>query len=308
MRSLLSTSILFSLLCFLGFVSMVFSAIALIGSLLVGPSPEALLQPCCGTVLARLSVGWLLFAAIGISASFVIARIVRSLWRLRGAARRINNLRQVSEASQVSGVNCRVYEDSRPLAFCAGLLRPEIFVSRSAVQEISPDVLRVVMAHERHHQTRRDPLRRALAKALADGFFFLPILGPLGQKYLALSEVRADQAASASADQGRRDVATALLAFPDSGTTAGSTDQTEDRVNSLSGTNPRWFPDRSTFAITLIALATLLSAPVISVELLINVPVGFEALGLHVCLLILTAAPLLLAGATAWTRPSFHFR
>ena len=59
---------------------------------------------------------------------------------------------------------------------------------------------------------------------------------------------------------------------------------------------------------TLVALTALLSAPVLSVELLTSVPVGFEALGLHVCLLILTMTPMILAAAMTWSRPSFQLR
>ena len=131
-------------------------------------------------------------------------------------------LRRVSEPIEVSGVTCRMYEDSRPLAFCAGLFRPEVYVSRAAVEEMPPEVLRVVMAHEEHHRVNRDPLRRAVARTLAEGFFFLPVLGQVGQKYLALSEIRADRAAADSTDGGRRDVADALLAFPASDGTLGS--------------------------------------------------------------------------------------
>ncbi len=307
-RSVLTTSTLFAVLCFLGFVSMLFSTITLVGSLVVGPAPGSILEACCGTVLARLSVGWLLFAAVALAAFFVVVRTARSLWRLIAAGRRVKALRRVSEPIVASGVSCRMYEDSRPLAFCAGLLRPEVYVSRAAVEEMSPDVLRVVMAHEEHHRVNRDPLRRAIARTLAEGFFFLPVLGQVGQKYLALSEIRADRAAAGSTDGGRRDVADALLAFPASDGTLDQASASKERVDDLTGERGIWTPSRSMIVATLVALTALLSAPVLSVELLTSVPVGFEALGLHVCLLILTMTPMVLAAAMTWSRPSFQLR
>jgi hypothetical protein len=201
-----------------------------------------------------------------------------------------------------------VYEDSRPLAFCVGLVRPEVYVSRAAVDQLIPDVLRIVMTHEEHHRVRRDPLRRAIARTLAEGFYFLPVLGQVGQKYLALSEIRADRAAAGGTEDGRRDVAEALLALPASEGTQDQVIVAKDRVDDLTGERGVWTPSRSTIVATLAALTALLSAPVLSVELLTSVPVGFEALGLHLCLLLLTMTPMVLAAAMTWSRPKLELR
>jgi hypothetical protein len=206
------------------------------------------------------------------------------------------------------GVACRLYEDSRPLAFCAGLLNPEIFVCRAAKDQVPDEILRVVLAHEEHHRVRRDPLRRALAGTVVQGFFFLPVLGQVGRKYLALSEIRADRAAAASTAGGLRDVAGALLAFPANKGTADQVIVSGDRIDQFTYGSSIWAPSRSVLITTLFALTALLSAPVLSVELLTSVPVGFEALGLHVCLLALTFAPMFLAAAMVWSRPSFRLR
>ncbi len=308
MRSVLTTSALFALLCFLGVVSIAFSTITLVVSLVTGPPPASLLEACCGTVLARLSIGWLLFAAVGIAAAFVVARTARSLWRLRSAARRIDALRGVSDPARVEGVACRIYEDPRPMAFCAGPLRPEIYVSRGAVEGMSRDSLAVVMAHEEHHRLKRDPLRRAIAGTLADGFFFLPILRQAGQKYLALAEIAADRAAAGAVGGGRREVAGALLEFPRGGGGPGEAAVTADRLDHLAGERGAWVPNRSNLIATLVILACLLSAPIVSIELLTSVPVGIEALGLHVCLLLLTMTPMALAAVMTWSRPRIELR
>lgn len=54
---------------------------------------------------------------------------------------------------------------SRPISFVAGLLRPRIFLSSRLASALTPDQVEIVLAHERAHQARRDPLRRAVAEA-----------------------------------------------------------------------------------------------------------------------------------------------
>lgn len=269
MRSAFSTSVLFALLCVAGLASLLFSTFTLFGSLRVGSSPVSIFEACCGLVLARLSVGWLLLVAVAVAVGFVVARTVRGLLRLRSASRRIDGLRRVSEAAEVSGISCRIYEDSRPMAFCAGLLKPEVFVSRAAADQLPAEVLRVVMAHEDHHRLRRDPLRRALARTLADGFFFLPLLGQIGRKRLALSEIRADRAAATSVDGGRREVAGALLAVPAVGGNPREASSSIDRIDDLAGGGRGWRPSLPVLFVTLAALAALFSAPMVSAELLL---------------------------------------
>lgn len=59
--------------------------------------------------------------------------------------------------------------DAPPLALTVGLLAPEIWISRTLFEALSPDEREVVLAHERAHVHRRDPARllgAAIASAL----------------------------------------------------------------------------------------------------------------------------------------------
>ena len=61
---------------------------------------------------------------------------------------------------------CTAFEQvqsSRPLAWCAGLWRPRIFLSSALVARLSEEDLDAVLAHESNHARRRDNLRRQLA-------------------------------------------------------------------------------------------------------------------------------------------------
>lgn len=98
-----------------------------------------------------------------------------------------------------------------PLAFCAGLLRPRIYVSRGLVDQLRPTELDAVLLHEGHHSRRRDPLRYVVTVALKDVCFYLPVLAWLVGYQRENAELRADRAAMDGT--GRRPLAGALWAL-----------------------------------------------------------------------------------------------
>jgi Zn-dependent protease with chaperone function len=95
-------------------------------------------------------------------------------------------------------------------AFCAGLLRPRVFVSTRTMQVLSAEELRVVLRHEAHHARRRDPLRRLVLRALGGTLFFVPLLASLTRRFEAAVEIDADRAAGQTVAE-RRTLAAALL-------------------------------------------------------------------------------------------------
>lgn len=177
----------------------------------------------CADLLSRhdvLASGCLALLALGAVAttrfSVTFLRLVRAHCRVT------SNLRPVACRDDVV-----IVEGSRPSAFCAGLLRPRIYVSAGATTALEPDELASVIAHERHHAVRRDPLRLVLAASAASGLFFLPVLRRLLDRYADLAEFAADDAACETPDR-RRALAAALLVFDDAG--AGVAPQRVDRL------------------------------------------------------------------------------
>jgi Zn-dependent protease with chaperone function len=79
--------------------------------------------------------------------------------------------RALAASSPVALHGVLLIADDTPQAFCAGLLRPRVYVSTGALELLDPAALAAVMAHERHHALRRDPLRVACGRALAAGLF-----------------------------------------------------------------------------------------------------------------------------------------
>ena len=120
-----------------------------------------------------------------------------------------------ASAAVLHGHAVLVVPSRRSHAFCVGLLRPDVVVSDGLIERLSEAELRSVLAHERHHARRRDPLRRALVKAFCDGFWFIPALRTAARAQATVSELAADAVAMRST--GAQPLASALLAFEDGG-------------------------------------------------------------------------------------------
>lgn len=136
-----------------------------------------------------------------------------------------------------------VIDGDLPQAFCAGLLRPCVYVSTGAVERLDETAVRAVLAHEFHHARRRDPLRLAVGRVLAGALFFVPGLHQLVRRHQDLAELGADEAAINAAPENRSALAHAMLTFAEprgAGPAAGIDPQ---RVDHLLGEPPNWrFP------------------------------------------------------------------
>jgi Zn-dependent protease with chaperone function len=173
--------------------------VALVGGLVAARLAWHPGRAICGqmTVAGCLGVAVLVVAALG-----VIAWAVRATWLATAAAREVAALpRGPSPAPLVaavgrSGVGNLVCLDSPAAsAFCAGLLRPRVFVTSGMVAALADEELDAVLVHEAEHARRRDPLRRLVGRAAADVLFWLPLVGWWTRHRLEDAELAADRAA-----------------------------------------------------------------------------------------------------------------
>ena len=189
-----------------------------------------------------------------------------------------------------------VIPDEQPRAFCAGLLRPRVYVSSGAVALLDEAALRAVLAHERHHARRWDPLRLAIARVIARALFFVPGLAELVRRQRAMAELSADEYAVGGNPENRPALARAMLSFADE---PGSDDLVgidPARVDYLLGDAPSWrFP----------AVLSLAAISVIALVIAIAVLAGQVATGsaslappflsAQPCIVVLALIPALLA-------------
>jgi len=217
---------------------------------------------------------WLLIGLGAIGGTAIISAL-RASWRQRLIYRRfVDRIDVVGHLDGHPAV--KVIAGSRPEAFCAGYLRPTIYITEGARDSLTSPELRAVLAHEYHHRLVRDPLRFAVGRILGRALFFVPVLRSLFARYADLAEVNADGAAVQASAGRQGPLASALLVF-DSLTPPGVSGISSARVGSLLGEPARWRlpvrPIAGSFAALLaLSLLTWVTSGMASIRATFNVP------------------------------------
>jgi hypothetical protein len=163
-------------------------------------------------------------AAEGLTLAIMGGSFARQLARQRTFVHRLP-----TTPRRVLGTAVQVLPTRRAHAFTVGFLRPRIVVSEGLLALLDERELLSVLAHERHHARRRDPLRRALVRAVCDGLWFVPGLRATAATHAAISELAADAVAMERA--GAQPLASALVKH------GGAT---PERVRQLDGRSRRF--------------------------------------------------------------------
>jgi Zn-dependent protease with chaperone function len=247
-----------------------------------------------GVVLSYPEVNgaeWLLIGVAAVGAT-AIALACRASWRQRSTYYRfIGKLDVIGRL--YSHPHVKVIAGSRPEAFCAGYLRPTIYISRGALESLTIPELEAVLAHEHHHKLVRDPLRFAFGRIVSQGLFFVPVLRPLFERYADLAELNADGAAVRASAGRPGPLASALLVF-DASAPPGVSGISSARVDSLLGEPVRWQPPLWLMAASVAVLSALSvliwqTSAVASARATFNVPF----LSSRPCVVMTLALPLL---------------
>ena len=93
-------------------------------------------------------------------------------------------------------------------AFTAGWFTPRVYIAAELAETLSAEQLTAVLAHERAHVARRDPLRLSALRFLACTLFYLPAMRRLADDVADEAEVAADDIAL----EGRDATGAAILA------------------------------------------------------------------------------------------------
>lgn len=220
------------------------------------PSVATLIAACRSFALPEVTASSLLALLLGSGAFAVLARAARSAARQVAASQRYLRQLDVVGPAPFGTPRTFVYRDDAPGAFCAGLLRPCVFLSTATLRVLTPDELEAVLAHELHHARCRDPLRLLAARTVSEGLFFLPGMRQLASRYAALAEIAADGAAVRANGGSRRALASALLAF-ESATSPAVVGIAPERVDSLLGDRPPWELPLALLASALVVLTAV---------------------------------------------------
>lgn len=138
---------------------------------------------------------------------YAATRAFMRLFRTAGAAP--ETLRRVLRDLGIRETTVSVIDSTELLCFCAGLLRPRIYISRGALQALTREELVAVLVHEYHHLKKWDPLRSTLLRALKNALFFIPVVHYFEKRHEVVKEVSAD-AEAMRRGQGKLVLANAL--------------------------------------------------------------------------------------------------
>jgi Zn-dependent protease with chaperone function len=244
---------------------------------------------------------WLLIGLAVVGAT-AITVVCRASWRHRSRYRSFRNRLEV--VGRLRGhPTVEVIAGERPEAFCAGYLRPTVYISKGALESLTIPQLEAVLAHEHHHRLVRDPLRFAVGRILTRAMFFVPALRPLFDRDADLAELNADGAAVRASAGRQGPLASALLVF-DASAPPGLTGISSARVDSLLGEPVRWRLPLWRLAASLAALTVLTvliwqASAVASARATFNVPFVSS----QPCVAMMLALPLLGCLAVARRRP-----
>lgn len=291
---------LYAVLALLGGGVTVLALVAAAANISVGvPSIDALIAACQRLALPDVTVTSVVALTLGSGAFAVLLLGARSALRQMRATRRFVASLDVVGPAPDGPPRTFVFADAVPDAFCAGLLRPRIFVSSGALQTLGREELRAVLAHERHHARSRDPLRLLIARTLRDGLFFLPGMNELAERYAALAEVAADGAAVDANGGDRRSLAAALLAFDRASVSSPAVvGIAPERVDTLLGERPAWQLPLALIAAALVVLTSLGVVAVRVAEAAAHNPLSLPLFLASVCMFAMAVVPLVIGAMT----------
>lgn len=253
------------------------------------PPAGVLLSACRRFVLPQAnaaSILVLLAASLGLA---VLAAGARAAARELGAQRRVLGALRLGPTVAIGPWRARLFADPAPRAFCAGLLRPRVYVSSGARRQLSASQLEAVVAHEAHHARRRDPLRLASGRVLARALFFLPALGRLGDQHAALAELAADHAAVTHHQGDVRPLAGALFAFEQA--PAAVVGIAPERVDQLAGQPPAFRLPVALLALAALAVAAVGTLGWRAAQLAAGETVNLPLLAAQACMAAMVVVP-----------------
>lgn len=259
------------------------------------PSPAELAAACQRYALPHVRPLWVFVLLMGSASLASLALTVRSVARQLRDGRRLE--RDLALLGPLPGAaRAYVVDGAEPQAFCIGLLRPRIYLSRGALALLDDAQREAVLAHEIHHSRRRDPLRLLIARALGDGLFFLPAVRRLAERCATLAELAADEAAVGQRG-GRPALASALLAF-DAHLSPVAVGIAPERVDHLLGRRARWELPTVLLLGTLATIGTLVAMTLRVADATEHGTVGLPLLLAQACMLVMGIGPIVVGAIT----------
>jgi Zn-dependent protease with chaperone function len=189
--------------------------------------------------LRQLPPELVVVAAITGASTAAFAAALRSAWREQRLIRALPTVRldesdYAHALPPLAAERLHVLSSHRPMAFCAGLLRPRVVLTSALLDTLAEDERLAVVTHELSHARDRGPLKLACLRLLVRAFFWVPLLRDLVDRYVLLSELAADRAAiTATSSSALAGALAEVLPAPAFGGSVGLADHAAARVDRL---------------------------------------------------------------------------
>jgi Zn-dependent protease with chaperone function len=213
---------------------------------------------------AYATPGGALVAGVGLAASGALLVRLSVAATSQVSAMRRQARRQVDLALLVGRpepeLGAIVVDDANPSAFCVGGARPTVVFTTAALDSLSRDQVRAVLAHERAHLAHRHHRLLTAARIMAKALPIVPLLDEAPVELGRLIEMHADDAATEHHD--RAVLATALVTLATTPTrqpvlAAGATDALARMRRLLAPSPPLDAAGRRLANLTVVALVVL---------------------------------------------------
>lgn len=244
------------------------------------------------------NAGAIIVLLLAVAGAAVMATALVAIAAEVSVSRRL--ARRLAELRPVPRDGIFVIADEHPEAFCAGLLRPRVYLTTGALELLEEAELNAVLLHERHHARRRDPLRQAAGRVIERSLFFLPGVRELRHGQRLLVELGADERAAGGGGADRAAVARAMLTLGDAAEPGGSAGVDPARVDALLGEPVSWrFPALLCIAAFALLTLTVMTAILAGREAAGSATLAPPFLSAQPCIVMLAMVPSAIAVAGA---------
>lgn len=145
--------------------------------------------------LRHLPPALVLTSVLALGSAIAVVRALLRIWREQRLLDRLPREALASVSTSTGAIPVDVVQSRTANAFCVGIVRPRVIVTRGLLAHLDEEELRAALMHEVEHARARGPLKVALAHIAARALFWLPALGDLLDRFILLSELAADRAA-----------------------------------------------------------------------------------------------------------------
>jgi hypothetical protein len=158
-------------------------------------------------------VGFVCFLTAVLGVAIWTLAIVRVVGAVRGTARYLHRCEQHGRRITVPGEAspALLLADKAPVLAVAGVLHPQLVISRRVMRGLSAEQREVALRHERAHRTAGDNLKRFLILLAPDVLPFVPTFRPIERGWARFTEWAADDQATSGDASRALTLASALV-------------------------------------------------------------------------------------------------